>query len=91
MLEVKDMASIAGNGTVDCVHHTISWMTGRKQQVTDTVRKMANDDRTDQSLVKTAISVASVGLDSALSMSEALIDQVLPPFEEDEGKWMAVV
>ncbi|XP_029914365.1 perilipin-2-like isoform X2 [Myripristis murdjan] len=84
MLEVKDMASIAGNGTVDCVQHTISWMTGRKQQVTDTVRKMANDDRTDQSLVKTAISVASVGLDSALSMSEALIDQVLPPSEEDE-------
>ncbi|XP_071753124.2 perilipin-2-like [Centroberyx gerrardi] len=83
MLEVKDLASIAGNGTVDCVQHAVTWVTGRMQQATDPTRKMADDDGVDQSLVKKAISVASLGLDSALSVTEALMDQLLPPSEED--------
>ncbi|XP_071382350.1 perilipin-2-like [Centroberyx affinis] len=73
MLEVKDLASIAGTGTVDCVQHAITWVTGR----------MADDDEVDQSLVKKAISVASLGLDSALSVTETLMDQLLPPTKED--------
>ncbi|XP_050926556.1 perilipin-2 isoform X1 [Lates calcarifer] len=75
MHEVQDVVSIAANGTMDCVQHTVAWVAERMQQV---------DDGTNQSLVERAISVASVGLDSALSMSEALVDRVLPPTEEDK-------
>lgn len=76
MHEVQDVVSIAANGTMDCVQHTVAWVAERMQQV---------DDGTNQSLVERAVSVASVGLDSALSMSEALVDRVLPPTEEDKS------
>ncbi|KAI9525347.1 hypothetical protein NQZ68_005893 [Dissostichus eleginoides] len=41
------------------------------------------DGQADQSPVKKAISVA---LDSALMISEALVDRVLPPTDEDKGR-----
>ncbi|XP_044045142.1 perilipin-2-like isoform X1 [Siniperca chuatsi] len=75
MHEIQDVVSIAANGTMDCVQHTVTWLKGRIQQV---------DDQADQSLVERTISVASVGLDSALIVSEALMDRVLPPTEEDK-------
>lgn len=78
MHELHDAVSIATNGTMGCVQHTVAWVMARMQHV---------DDGTNQSLVKRAISVASVGLDSALNMSEALVEQVLPPPEEGKGMY----
>ncbi|XP_073322366.1 perilipin-2-like isoform X2 [Pagrus major] len=71
MHEIQDVVSIAANGTVDCV----TWLMDMMQQ---------GDDRADQPLVDRAISVACVGLDSALVMSEALMDRMLPPTEQDK-------
>uniref|UniRef100_UPI0037E999C6 perilipin-2-like isoform X3 n=1 Tax=Semicossyphus pulcher TaxID=241346 RepID=UPI0037E999C6 len=73
--EIQDVVSIAANGTVDCVQHTVTWLMGRMEQVYV---------HADQPLVQRAISVAGVGLDSALIMSETLMDCVLPPSEEDK-------
>ncbi|XP_040892644.1 perilipin-2-like isoform X2 [Toxotes jaculatrix] len=72
--EIQDVVSITANGTKDCVQHTVTWVMERMQP---------GDDGIDSTLVERAISVAIVGLDSALSISEALVDQVLPPSEED--------
>ncbi|XP_042341432.1 perilipin-2-like [Plectropomus leopardus] len=71
MHEIRDVVSIAATGTRDCVEHTVAWLMGGIQ-------------RADQSLLERVISVASLGLDSALIMSEALMDRVLPPTEEDK-------
>lgn len=75
MHEVQDAVGIAANGTMGRVQHTVLWLIERMQQA---------DDGTNQSLVKRAICVASVGLDSVLNVSEALVEQALPP-QEDEG------
>uniref|UniRef100_UPI0037E8D3AE perilipin-2-like isoform X2 n=1 Tax=Semicossyphus pulcher TaxID=241346 RepID=UPI0037E8D3AE len=75
--EIQDVVSIAANGTVDCVQHTVTWLMGRMEQVYV---------HADQPLVQRAISVAGVGLDSALIMSETLMDCVLPPSEEDKAE-----
>ncbi|XP_047434892.1 perilipin-2-like isoform X3 [Mugil cephalus] len=56
--------------------NTVTWVMSRVHQV---------DGGGSQSLVQRTICVVGVGLDSALSWSEALLDQVLPPSEEDEG------
>ncbi|KAG7225851.1 hypothetical protein INR49_014372, partial [Caranx melampygus] len=72
--EVQDVVNIAVNGTMDCVQCTVAWLVEVMQQV----------HGTDQTLVERALSVAAVGLDSALNMSEALMDSVLPPTEQDE-------
>ncbi|XP_070684381.1 perilipin-2-like [Pempheris klunzingeri] len=75
MHKIQAVVSVAANGTVDCAQHTVTWLMGRLHQA---------DDQADLPLVERALSVASVGLDSALIMSEALMDQVLPPTEEEE-------
>ncbi|XP_029294395.1 perilipin-2-like isoform X2 [Cottoperca gobio] len=75
MHEIQDVVSIAVYGTIDCVEHTVAWLRAGIQQI---------DVQADQSRVEKAIKVASVGLDSALIMSEALVDRVLPPTEEDK-------
>ncbi|XP_036955495.1 perilipin-2-like isoform X3 [Acanthopagrus latus] len=72
MHEIQDVVSTAANGTVDCV----TWLMDMMQQ---------GGDRADQPLVDRAISVACMGLDAALIRSEALMDRVLPPTEEDKG------
>ncbi|MED6250543.1 hypothetical protein ATANTOWER_029140 [Ataeniobius toweri] len=74
--EIRDVVYIAASGTADSVQHTVTWMISRLHQ--------ADDDVGNQSMVERAITVASVGLDSALALSEALVDQVLPPLEEDK-------
>ncbi|XP_034398812.1 perilipin-2-like [Cyclopterus lumpus] len=76
MHEIQDVVSIAAHGTMGCVEHTVAWVTGSVQQA---------DDQTGQSLVERALSVACVGLDSALVTSEALMDRMLPATEEDKG------
>ncbi|XP_049899995.1 perilipin-2-like [Epinephelus moara] len=75
MHEIRGVVSIAANGTVDCVEHTVLWLTGGIQQT---------EAQADQSLLERAISVASVGLESALIVSESLMDRMLPPTEEDK-------
>lgn len=72
MHEIQAVVNIAASGTMDCVQHTVTWLIGRIQQADD------------QSLVERTISVASAGLDSTLIMSEALMDRVFPPTEEEE-------
>ncbi|KAF7666251.1 hypothetical protein LDENG_00112640 [Lucifuga dentata] len=85
MLEIQDMVNIAANGTVASVKHSVSWVMDTVQQVIGQGCKMA-DDGVKQSLVGRAMSVASVGMDSALNKSEALMDQILPPTEDNTEK-----
>ncbi|KAM3622980.1 uncharacterized protein V6R79_005585 [Siganus canaliculatus] len=74
MHEIQDVMSVAAKGTVDCAQHTVTWLSDQMLQA---------DQQADRPLVKRAISVAATGLDSALNVSEALVDRVLPPTEED--------
>ncbi|XP_074555332.1 perilipin-2-like isoform X2 [Halichoeres trimaculatus] len=71
MNEIQDVLSIAANGTVE----TVTWMMGKIQQV---------DEQANQTLIQRAISVAGVGLNSALMVSESLVDCMLPPSQEDK-------
>ncbi|XP_047434891.1 perilipin-2-like isoform X2 [Mugil cephalus] len=80
--EIQDVVSTAAIGAVYCVQNTVTWVMSRVHQV---------DGGGSQSLVQRTICVVGVGLDSALSWSEALLDQVLPPSEEDEGDTRLVV
>ncbi|XP_015250437.1 PREDICTED: perilipin-2-like isoform X1 [Cyprinodon variegatus] len=59
---------------VACSAASGTWMIGRLHQT----------DGAKQSVVERAVGVACVGLDSALTLSEALVDQVLPPSEEEK-------
>ncbi|XP_031735394.1 perilipin-2-like isoform X1 [Anarrhichthys ocellatus] len=77
MHEIQDVVSIAAYGTMDRVEHTVAWVMGGIQLA---------DDQAGQSLVERAIAVASVGLDSALIASEALMDRGLPATEEDKDE-----
>ena len=77
MHEIQHVVSVTAHGTRDCVEHTVAWLMGGTQQ--------ADGDQADQSLVERAITVASVGLDSALMVSEALLDRALPPTDDDKG------
>ncbi|XP_032418110.1 perilipin-2-like isoform X2 [Xiphophorus hellerii] len=72
--EIRDVVCLAAGGTVVTVQHTVTWVISRLHQA---------DNNENQSMVERAISMASMGLDSALTMSEALVDQVLPLPEEE--------
>ncbi|XP_054897358.1 perilipin-2-like [Poeciliopsis prolifica] len=69
--KIRDVVSTAAGGTVVTVQHTVTQVISRLHQA---------DNSENQSMVKRAISMASMGLDSALTMSEA------PPEEEKEGE-----
>lgn len=69
MHEIQDVVGIVARGTLDCVQHTVTWVSSRMQ---------------DQSVVDRSISAASVGLYSALSLLEVLMDRALPPTAEDK-------
>lgn len=73
--EIQDVVSIAANGSADCVNMGVAWLM---------VRLEVAQDRAGQPLVDRAIAAAAVGVESALTMSEALVDQMLPP-TEDKG------
>ncbi|KAM7419300.1 hypothetical protein PAMA_016421 [Pampus argenteus] len=75
VLEIRDVVNIAANGTLDCIQHSVAWVIERMQQA---------DEQANHAVVERAIIVASVGLDSALNMSEALVDRVLPPTQEEK-------
>ncbi|XP_013863337.1 perilipin-2 [Austrofundulus limnaeus] len=79
MGDLQGVVSDAASGAAECVQHTVSWVVSRIPQVED-------DDGTNQSLVQRAIRVTTLGLDSALTLSETLIDDVFPPTEEDREK-----
>lgn len=70
MHEIQEVVSIAANGSVDCVQLAVARLVS---------------DQAERPLVARAIGVAVMGLDSALSTSEALMDRVLPPTEEEKG------
>ncbi|XP_037530842.1 perilipin-2 [Nematolebias whitei] len=76
--EIQGVVSGAANGAVDCVQHTVTWVMSRIPQ--------ADGNGAKPSLVQRAISVTAVGLDAALTLSEALMDRALPPTEEDKEK-----
>lgn len=76
MLEIRDAVNIAAYGTLDCMHHSVVRVIESFQQ---------DDEQSNHAVLERAIKVASMGLDSALSMSEALMDRVLPPTEEEKG------
>ncbi|XP_058497438.1 perilipin-2-like isoform X2 [Solea solea] len=69
--EIQDVVSLVANGTKDCV----TWAMERMQHAGDGM---------NNTLAERAITVASMGLDSALNTAEALVDQVLPPTEEEK-------
>lgn len=75
--EIQGVVSGAANGAVDCVQHTVTWVMSRIPQA----------DGANRSLVQRAIGVTALGLDSALTLSEALMDRALPPTKEDKGTW----
>ncbi|CAL8332728.1 unnamed protein product [Lota lota] len=84
ILEVKDLMSIIGSGTMHLVQNSITWAVG-KMQVQLTVGDVAvGGDRANLSLV-TRMDVASRGSDSALRMSVALMEQMAPPADEKAG------
>ncbi|XP_030598104.1 perilipin-2-like [Archocentrus centrarchus] len=76
MHEIEAGMSTAANGTMDCVRHAVTWVTSTM------------NDGTNHSVVETVINAATVGLDTALSLSEALVDKVLPPTQEEEAHLM---
>ncbi|XP_068445462.1 perilipin-2-like [Clinocottus analis] len=82
MHEIQDVVSVAAYGTMGCVEHTVAWVTGSRRQA---------DGQSRQSLVERAVSVASLGLDSTLVTSEALMDRMLPAIEEDEEEEVHLV
>lgn len=73
MHEIQDVVSIAAHGTMGCVEDTVAWVTGGVQK--------ANEG---QSFVERALRVASLGLDAAMVMAEALMDHMIPATEEDK-------
>lgn len=74
--EIQDVASVAANGSADCVNMGVAWLM---------VRLEVAQDRAGQPLADRAIAAAAAGVDSALTISEALVDRMLPP---TEGLWI---
>lgn len=68
---------VAATGAVERVQHTVTWVMSRLQL----------HDAANLLLMERALSVVTERLDAALSFSEALVDQVLPPTDEDKGGW----
>nr|XP_004549563.2 perilipin-2 [Maylandia zebra] len=56
-------------------------------QTIDWVMRRMNDG-INRSPLKTVVGMTTVGLDTALSLSEALVDQMLPPTQEEEARLM---
>lgn len=61
--------------SADCVRVGVAWLM---------VRLQGAQDR-GQPLVDRAIAATAVGVETALSTSEALVDRMLPPAEGDKG------
>lgn len=80
--EIQDVASVAANGSADCVNMGVAWLM---------VRLEVAQVRAGPPLVDRAIAAAASGVDSALAMSEALVDRMLPPTEDDTGLWINAV
>ncbi|XP_054635781.1 uncharacterized protein LOC129183027 isoform X2 [Dunckerocampus dactyliophorus] len=72
VLEVQDAMSIVAYGTIECVQYAVTCVMAMVQQLNDL------------SLVGRAVSVSSMGLDPALNISEALVERVLPPTDDEK-------
>lgn len=75
MAEVQDVVSIAASGSADCVSMGVAWLKVRLE-----VAQVRG-----QPLVDGAVAAAAVGLETVLVASEALVDRMLPPTEDDTG------
>ncbi|KAK7929233.1 hypothetical protein WMY93_005628 [Mugilogobius chulae] len=76
MHEVKELMNAIATGTKGCVEHTVE----------QTVNKVLHTGDHSSPFIERAITVATAGLDHALSMSEALLDSMLPPAAEGKEK-----
>ncbi|XP_068506733.1 perilipin-2 isoform X1 [Syngnathus scovelli] len=78
VLEVQDAVTIVAHGTVDCVQHVVSGVMVRVQQP-------------DETLVGRAVTASSMGLTSALNVSEALVNRMLPPPAEEKEEEVVLI
>lgn len=63
-------------GMSTAANQTIEWVMSRM------------NDGINRSPLKRVVGVTTVGLDTALSLSEALVDQMLPPTQEGNLKFI---
>ncbi|XP_046900443.1 perilipin-2 isoform X2 [Hypomesus transpacificus] len=83
MLEARAAVSIAIHGAKDCVLYTIVGLAGRTKGVLTETFVLIEAGGLNVVPIRRAARLASDGLDSALSMSEILVDQALPPTDEE--------
>lgn len=81
MAGIQDVVSVAANASADCVITGVAWLMVRLEGARDR----------GQPLVDTAVAAAVVGLETALATSEALVDRMLPPTEDNKGLWTNAV
>lgn len=78
MSEIQDVVSIAANGSAECVSMGVAWLM---------VRVEIPQNR-GLPLVDRPVAAAAAGLEIALTRSEALVDRMFPPAEDDKGLWI---
>ncbi|KAK6325068.1 hypothetical protein J4Q44_G00044100 [Coregonus suidteri] len=79
MMEAKDAVAVAVRGAKNCMYYTMTGMVA--------MTKGASGGRVNVVSLEHAVQLVSVGLESALSLSETLVDQALPPtYEEMEDE-----
>ncbi|XP_062333902.1 perilipin-2-like [Osmerus eperlanus] len=83
MLEARAAMSIAIHGAKDCVLYSIVGLAGRTKEVLTETFVLIEARGLNVVPIRKAARLASDGLDSALSMSEILVDQALPPTDEE--------
>ncbi|XP_029605187.1 perilipin-2 isoform X2 [Salmo trutta] len=75
MMEAKDAVAIAVHGAKNCMYYTLTGMVA--------MTKGASGGRANTVSLENAVQLVSVGLEYALSLSETLVDQALPPTDEE--------
>ncbi|XP_071263009.1 perilipin-2-like isoform X2 [Salvelinus alpinus] len=75
MMEAKDAVAIAVHGANNCMYYTLTGMVA--------TTKGASGGRANIVSLEHAVQLVSVGLEYALSLSETLVDQALPPTDEE--------
>nr|XP_046191273.1 perilipin-2-like [Oncorhynchus gorbuscha] len=75
MMEAKDAVVIAVYGAKNCMHYTLTGMVA--------MTKGASGGRANIVSLEPAVQLVSMGLKNALSLSETLVDQALPPTDEE--------
>lgn len=78
MMEAKDAVVIAVYGAKNCMYYTLTGLVA--------MTKGASGGRANIVSLEHAVQLVSIGLENALSLSEALVDQALPPTDEEMGE-----